>query len=169
MATEFKIVNENNVVELHIVGRIDEETNFSSIQFPDVSRYVLDLDRVTGLNSMGLRNWIVWLKKFNKLNKNILLVYRKCHADIVDQMNILQGFLPRGSIVESIYVPYYCSICNQVNTSLATRGVDYQEATVDSKEKINIPEFKSCTKCGAKAEIDVIPGKFFLFLKLRTE
>ncbi len=162
--SQFKIFNDGQICVVHVTGAINEETIFQEID-PGASMVVtLDLDKVVSLNSMGLRNWVLWVKQ---LRSKFQMVFRNCPRVVVDQMNILNGFLPMGAIVGSFYVPYYCESCGREDNLLATRGKDYMEATVDAREGIKIPEQRPCPVCQEEMALDVIPAKYFSFLKYR--
>lgn len=160
--TEFKLTENNEQVELRIIGRLDEESDFSKLKMPEAKIYFFNLEELTTLNSMGLRNWLLWIKK---LKVTIPKVFKNCQKNVVDQMNILQGFLPPGSTVESFYVPFYCSHCTHEENYKALRGKDFLESTSDKNVSINIPHSMTCPACKKNMEVDIIPQKYFAFLK----
>lgn len=149
---------------IHISGAIDDQIRFPVIEFGQARTAILELGGVKMLNSMGLRSWIEWIKGFKD---RVQLVFRNCPRSAVDQMNILQGFLPRGSVVESFIIPYHCESCGHTEDYLATRGRDFMEATVDVKEGVVVKPAHPCLVCGQEAKWDIIPAKYFAFLKLR--
>lgn len=150
--------------QISIQGSIDENMDFSSLKIGEAKNLILDLREVRSLNSMGLRNWVHWVKSFRGRKQ---LFLRHCPRVVVDQMNILQGFLPIGAVVESIFVPYYCESCDKEENVLAQRGRDYMEGSVDAREGQNLSPTKICPHCGKTSEMDVIPAKYFGFLKYR--
>jgi len=149
---------------LRFRGDLNEDADFSGVQIPEVSKLSLDLRDVQMLNSLGLRAWVNWIRS---VPDNILIVFSHCPHFVVEQMNILEGFLPMGARVESFFVPYHCEACGHDEMYLAVRGRDYMEGTVDKQEGVVLKETRSCPVCPEDMELDVIPHKYFRFLKYR--
>jgi hypothetical protein len=147
---------------IYLIGEIDENADFKPIPVPKLGKLVLDLGEIRHLNSLGLRTWVQWVQKMNHLSGIYL---RHCSNVVVHQMNILEGFLPLGAIVESFEIPFYCSSCDTQSVVMVERGRDYLEATSDTAEKIMTPMQRPCTVCRSIAEADIIPAKHFKFLK----
>jgi anti-anti-sigma regulatory factor len=98
-----KQVDGNNTV-LEFIGQIDEDADFSLVEGLDSATIIFDLEKVTHINSCGIREWI----KFQEtLSTNSSLLYRKCPQVIVEQMNIVKGFVREGGKIESFYAPYF--------------------------------------------------------------
>lgn len=140
---------------LHLSGTIDEHTDFSQLPQDVRGNLILDLRNVRSLNSVGCRNWILWLKKV-KVGKN--LICRACSTPIVHQISILHGFLPPNAKVESIHVPYYCDACTHEESLL----VNCQD--VDMK---TLSQDRVCPECGGASLLDVVPERYFRFLNQR--
>lgn len=164
MGFEYKISSDDKTYTIHFSGEIDENADFSALNILPNKALVIDLNEVRYLNSMGLRSWIYWIRSLK--SKQVQL--RNCHPGIIHQINVLEGFLPLGGVVESFWVPYFCESCEKAFNEHASRGVDYQEVTADQSEMLNIPMEKPCPKCGETSDIDVIPSHFFKFLGKRT-
>lgn len=147
---------------LTLSGAIDENSNFKKISLSKINQLVIDLGGIIHVNSMGLKNWSIWVKGLAKYPGGIVL--RHCPKIIVNQINILHGFLPPGATVESIEVPFYCEECNTEFSYFAVRGKDYIEKTADQSEKILMQFVKKCERCGAAAHADIIEIKHFKFL-----
>jgi hypothetical protein len=149
---------------LALSGAIDENADFRNLPVVENQFLVIDLNLVTHINSMGVRNWILWMTSLNHI-QSILL--RRVPAIIVNQMNVLDGFKPMAAIVESLYVPYHCHDCDQTTYLLAERGRDYREAYADSPAYVRIPAQRPCQRCGRECDADLIEAKFFRFLGRR--
>ncbi|OFZ10576.1 MAG: hypothetical protein A2Z20_08935 [Bdellovibrionales bacterium RBG_16_40_8] len=158
---------QNEVTSSHNIlifsGAIDERADFSTIQLTDGKELIIDLEKVNRINSLGLRNWIKWIRSL----KSYMITLRKCPNIFINQMNILEGFFPSNSIIESFQVPYTCDGCGLQTITLARRGEDYCEATADRPEQINIPPIIKCDKCGGSSVVDIVFTKHFDFLKNR--
>ncbi len=152
-----------SVLRLNFVGDINEYSDFNQIDLSDSEEVIFDFSGVRFVNSIGLRGWILWVKKI----KDKRVTFEGCPRYVVDQMNILDGFLPPQALVGSFFVPYYCDACDHTELYLAHRGVDFQEGTADQIEKINMADKRKCPQCGAPAELDVLGERYFNFLKYR--
>lgn len=149
---------------LFLSGPINENSDLSKITFEESKVVYLDLSQVKHINSMGLRQWVVWVKGFKDRHH---LVFRFCPRPVVDQINILQGFLPSGAVVESFFVPFSCPSCGHEEDVLLHRGRDYMEGSVDLKEGLTLDQNRPCGKCQKPMELDVVYPKYFNFLKYR--
>src|SRR5512135_2248555 len=92
------------VLTVSFSGDVDEDAVFSNLSLDGAKQVVLDLEGISAINSCGIREWIKWVKAAPADTK---FVYRKCPKIIVDQINMVAGFLPDGSSVESFFVPYF--------------------------------------------------------------
>lgn len=163
MSLNYEIKNTPETVTLVISGEIDENSDFKSLELKGANQLIIDLKGIKHLNSMGLKNWTLWIKKLPKYPAGIC--FRHCPLVVVHQINVLHGFLPSNAIVESIEVPFFCESCSHESVYLAERNKDYFERTADSPEKVTMSLSKKCTKCGGKSNADIIENKFFSFLK----
>ena len=166
MDESLKIEQSKNGDQLHLVfrGDINENADFSDVSLVGAKEIVLDMAQIRLLNSVGLRSWLLWIKSFAGDSS---LVFINCPRHVVDQMNILDGFLPLTARVESFLVPYYCEHCEKTDSVLAVRGKDYMEATADAKEGVTLPDEKPCPHCNQQMEMDVLKDRYFSFLKYR--
>lgn len=162
MSFEFKISeNVTDGILIEFFGDIDESADFSKIKIPEGNRLTLSLKGIRILNSVGLRSWVLWIKKLQQE----VVVLLKCPAVAVHQMNILNGFIPLRSIVQSFEVTYHCESCGKEESVWLERGKDFYERTADAAEWVNVEKTKKCIHCGEECELDIIPGKYFHFLK----
>ncbi len=145
-----------NILIYEFKGPIDEDAVFPQFDFADITDIVFNFDGVTVINSCGIREWIRWIRG---IPENLSMKFLKCPKVIVDQMNIVDGFLPARSQLESFYVPYFCEACNAVTEILFTAGVEFEHA------QVNPPQNISCTNCSKISELDVIESKYFKFLQ----
>jgi anti-anti-sigma regulatory factor len=164
MSKQMIVESQNQTLKVSIIGAINENTTFAELDLNGAKEIHLDLKQVSNLNSMGLRNWLIWVKK---LKGKAQMRFQNCPRVVVEQMAILQGFLPIGAIVDSFQVPYYCDSCGHEEQFMAFRGRDYMEATADTPEGVKVPEIKPCPSCQLKMNIDIVPLKYFSFLKNR--
>ncbi len=150
-----KVLNDD-ILTLSFSGSVDEDASFSGVEFGAHSQVVLDLENISAINSCGIREWIKWLQTAPEGTK---LVYRNCPKVIVDQINMVSGFLPPHAEVESFYVPYYSEASGAEKMILFKKGVDFNGGEIEAPETIQDPE------SGEEMEMDVIEAKYFKFLK----
>lgn len=163
MSFEFKVSELDAACELVLKGDINESVNFKNIKLIPGKHLIIDLSGIRLLNSVGLRSWVLWARELDYA----VVSLRRCPNPVVNQMNILDGFLPLRAVIESFELPYMCESCGHEESHWAMRGKDYYERTADKAEWVKVKESIPCPKCGEKADLDVLPLKYFGFLKGR--
>ncbi len=142
-------------LELHLKGGIDEDSSFQGIELTNYKNIVIDLDGVTAINSCGIREWVKWIRSTPPEGKVII---RNCPKVIVDQINMVAGFLPPNGTVESFYVPYFSEASGSEKMILFRKGSEFQSGEVT-------PPVGVKDESGEEMEMDVIEAKYFKFLK----
>jgi anti-anti-sigma regulatory factor len=140
---------------LEVKGSVDEDSNFTPPNLGSASRVVLDLNHVTAINSVGIREWIKWVKT---MPASLQLSVRNCPKIIVDQINMVAGFLPAGTVIESFYVPYYADSSGNEKMVLFTNGKEFKGSDLFAPDVVK-------GEGGEEMEMDVIEAKYFKFLK----
>lgn len=138
-----------------VKGSVDEDAVLNNVGFDGASEVVLDLDKITSINSCGIREWIKWLKTAPPTAK---VVYRNCPKIIVDQINMVAGFLPENGTVESFYVPYFNEDAGTEKMVLFRKGTEFGDGDVKPPSDVK-------DDSGQPMEMDVIEAKYFKFLK----
>jgi hypothetical protein len=146
--------NGNDLI-LALNGSIDEDAILANVGFDGAQNIILDLEKVTAINSCGIREWIKWLKTAPPGSK---VVYRHCPKIIVDQINMVAGFLPDNGMVESFYVPYYNEASGTEKMVLFRKGTEYKDGEINPPAQVK-------DSGGEEMEMDVIEAKYFKFLK----
>jgi hypothetical protein len=142
-------------ISISIKGSIDEDASFVVQDFSGCTSIIVDMGGITAINSVGIREWIKWIKEFPT---TATLTVAKCPKIIVDQINMVSGFLPPGAIVESFFVPYFADDSGEEQMVLFTNGKEFKDGNLTPPQGI-----KDST--GAEMEMDVIEAKYFKFLK----
>lgn len=142
-------------VVLSFKGHIDEDAQFSQVDVAGAKVVKIDLDSVEAINSCGIREWIKWIRTVPESSQ---IVYKKCPKIIVDQINMVDGFLPQNGKVESFYVPYYSDDSGNEKMVLFTEGKEFSGNEVNAPEAIKDED-------GSEMEMDVIEAKYFKFLR----
>lgn len=138
-----------------ISGVVDETADLSSLD-KLTGRVELDLAGVTRINSAGVR---LWMDALRPLGARADLVFHACSPTIIDQLNMMNGFLGHGR-VESFYAQMLCPICEHEQRSL------FRTSDVRANDD-NLPQI-ACEKCGGHTEIDELSDQYLLFLREPT-
>lgn len=154
---QFKAEKQQNGGEVTVTfsGHIDEDAQFANLDLNGAQKVVVDLDGVSAINSCGIREWIKWIRT---APGNAQIVYRKCPKVIVDQINMVTGFLPENGKVESFYVPYYSDASGDEKMILFKEGAEFKGGEI-------FPPAEVKDDSGEPMEMDVIEAKYFKFLK----
>jgi hypothetical protein len=166
--SEFKAheTPEGDVLRLAFEGTIDEDVVFPPVDPSRFKKIVLDLKAVKSINSVGIREWLNWIRP---LAEKADFVLEHCPKAVVFQFNMVEGFLPARSTVSSFYVPFYCEKCDKEDSVLFNVGKEIKS----NAGKIEIAfDVKAAGICDDKAnaascemEMDVTEAKYFQFLK----
>lgn len=140
---------------LELKGNVDEDANFAPQDIGGAGAVILDLEGVAAINSVGIREWIKWVKT---MPASVKLSVRKVPKIVVDQINMVSGFLPAGTVVESFYVPYFADASGSEKMVLFTNGTEYKDGELHAPAEIK-------DDSGEVMEMDVIEAKYFKFLK----
>lgn len=151
----FEKKRDGSTLVVALSGSIDEDAILINIAFDGASHLILDLEKVTAINSCGIREWIKWLKGASGISK---VTYRQCPKIIVDQINMVSGFLPENGEVESFFVPYFNESSGKEKMILFRQGQEFKAGSVQAPAEIK-------DDSGEVMEMDVIEAKYFKFLK----
>jgi hypothetical protein len=150
---DVKVNKADDGITLAIDGIIDEDANFSNYALNDAKKITMNLLNVKSINSCGIREWVKWIETAGSAP----LIYQQCPKVIVDQINMVQGFLPKTGSVESFFVPYYNEDSGSEKNVLFSKGKEFSESGITA------PVIKDDS--GNEMEMDVIETKYFKFLK----
>jgi hypothetical protein len=132
---------------------MDEDADYSEINFEGCSDITFDFNAISLINSCGIRDW---KNKIEELDtEHVTINWMNCHKEIISQVNMIDKFIPQGAKIKSLFVPYFCDSCEEQS-----------ELFFELSDKMDIPETTTCLFCQKEAEIDVIESDFFKFLKI---
>jgi hypothetical protein len=152
---------EGSKLFISIEGNINEDSDLDKLPLEGITELIIDLNELEYIKSIGIKNWIQWVKTFPKKTK---LVLKNCTPHIVNQFNMINGLLPQGTVVESFYVPFFCNACGREDKSLMLNGKDFEGPVGGKPARINIPKEMTCPECKGNMEIDTVESKYFQFL-----
>lgn len=150
---ELKIEKNADSAKITIAGIIDEDVDFNEYSLSGLNRIELNLNDLKSINSCGVREWIRWLGS----NSQAKMTYVNCPKIIIDQINMVDGFLPSNGKVLSFYVPYYNDETGTEKNVLFNYGTEFTDDSVNPPEKV-------VDEAGNAMEMDVIESKYFKFL-----
>jgi hypothetical protein len=138
---------------VHLSGSIEESVNFDQLIGPANQKIEVHCKEVLRINSIGVKSWIKYFQTYQA--KGLAITFIECSSAIVEQLNLISNF-NCGGTVESIYVPFCCTVCKTEFIGLFT---------TESIKKNNLQvSDQTCPKCSNKAAFDDIPDEYFGFL-----
>lgn len=150
---ELKMDKSADSAKITLSGIIDEDVDFNEYSLNGLNQMEFDLNGVKSINSCGIREWIKWLGT----NSKAKMTYVNCPKIIIDQINMVDGFLPTNGKVLSFYVPYYNDESGTEKNVLFRHGTEFTEGGVKPPDKI-------VDDTGNAMEMDIIESKYFKFL-----
>lgn len=138
---------------VQMAGTIDEDVDFSRFNLTGNTAIEMELANVKSINSCGIREWIKWIGTAG----NAAIVFNNCPKVIVDQINMVDGFLPTTGKVNSFFVPYYNDDAGSEKNVLFRYGSEFSENGVQPPAAVKDDD-------GNEMEMDVIESKYFKFL-----
>ena len=155
-----KVINKDFDWEFHLEGPISEKTELFSHDVRKAKTLTIDMQRITFINSIGVKNWIMWMMSVPHSCK---IELRNCPFVIISQINMVQGFLPKSARVQSFYAPYVNEDGDEIER-LLVRGVDYEYAEPGKPAmKAFLDPYKDPAS-NEEYEPDFIPDKITKFL-----
>lgn len=144
----------NGKAHIQLHGMMDEDMDLAKAEGVSENTMIIDFDKVEGINSCGIRDWIEFLSKLNGVGN---IVYQNCPQVIIEQMNMVKGFIPENAEILSFYAPFFCESCDNEEKVLLNSS--------DVKTS-GVPENLSCSNCQASPlEFDALPNQYFHFIK----
>lgn len=152
-----------NTINGEMEGPIGESCLLFTIKLDQVTQINLDMSKVTSINSIGVKHWIMWTLR---IPRNCLVAIINCPYVIVSQASTVVGFVTPAFKIESFRAPFTCEDCSHEEICLLSRGKEYEYAISGSAPNLALPEDMICGKCRkGKMEPDFLPEKTFKFLK----
>jgi anti-anti-sigma regulatory factor len=139
---------------LRLAGEINETVSFDKEIGKTAPDTVLNCKEVSRINSLGVKAWVRFFQDRVLQGTKLRLV--ECSPAVVEQINLIMNFTCGGK-VESIYVPFVCTVpgCRKALVGLF------------KVEDLKRSQFKTptvtCTKCGGNAVFDDLPEEYFRF------
>lgn len=115
-SSKFQIerVTLGGVPVVRVSGTIDERAELESISEQVPAELWFDVGGIRRVNSIGVR---MWVEAMRSVPESVPMYFLRCSTSVIDQCNLVLGFLGHGSIV-SFYAPLICEDCNEQQTHL---------------------------------------------------
>lgn len=155
--TQWEIVHDTERTRIVIKGDITEASRFDDLLPALVGRVDFDLSQVRYMNSLGVREWIEFLRRAPIQGYE----FHACSVAFVLQAALVEGVTGRGT-VSSFFAPYACDRCEYSDERLL------QTAAVLASEDRQPPQF-GCPRCGDRLVLDDIPERYLAFLQPSDE
>jgi anti-anti-sigma regulatory factor len=142
---------------LHLEGRIDEYCDLGPLlQSKALSHCVLDVSRLTFINSVGVRKWIELMAALAGCRARVTL--RGCPPFLVHQMNSIAEVLGTAD-VESIFAPYECDFCGLEMNHLLDLRTHRDQLLAYTPPRLDCPD------CGELMEFGAASDRYLFFLR----
>jgi hypothetical protein len=133
-------------------GVIDENADLSAIAEVAIDTEI-NLKEIRRINSFGVRSWIDAVRK---VPAGVRLTFIECPPPVVDQCNMVTGFLGHGEL-KSFYAPMTCEECDEQQNQL----FDTEECRTRGGKLPATP----CPRCGRDMEVDDLEEQYLLFVR----
>jgi hypothetical protein len=151
-------------IELILIGYMDEQTVLPEIKrLQNCQRLIVNFGRVNAILSMGVKEWVIFSDQLEKL-PHLKVEFRNCSKQVIDQINLVQGFLPKNGVISTLFVPVFCNQCSRTFKVLRKAdniGVEINQV-IPSMEVPDCSEFPACKET---YELDCNPNFYLKFLK----
>lgn len=141
-----------DVIKLELIGNIDEKAVLPV--HPKIKILKIDFAQVTNINSIGVRNFIVWGEKHAAVDS---IQLENCPPIFVKNFSGIFGFLKSNMSVISFYAPFYSTETNESTNVHFVSGREF-----NAQGLLKVPTVKDSK--GQPMEIDVSES-YFDFLK----
>lgn len=138
-SSHFKVIVDpltDRFTKITLSGWLAENANLPELKATQKdSALFIDCDRLRGINSIGIRSWILWLKLL-MANGYMRFELENLRSNFLQQAALVVGILPDSAHVNSFYLRYWSqAICVEKEFKIA-RGKNY------ASDQMVIPKFQ---------------------------
>jgi len=152
-----RIAQSDGFTVIRLDGVIDEHNELSALLDPVGSggTLLIDLGGIKRLNSVGVRDWVNWLRALRPRWKQLVLF--DCPPPVMNEVNFIKNFA-EGAHITTFAVPLFCPLCNKEESRIfATAGLRVNG-------RVKLPNF-ACGKPACENAIDDDEESYFGFLE----
>lgn len=136
-----------------IGGIIDENADLAPLTALGARPIEVSMRAVRRINSFGVRAWIDAVRK---LPATVPLTFVQCPPPVVDQCNMVAGFLGHG-VLASFFAPMVCAECDE--------QIDQLFQTAACRDNGGKLPATPCPRCGRPMEVDDLEEQYLLFVR----
>lgn len=143
---------------LHLSGVIDESADLSFFGSLSAmgSHARLNMHKVRRVNSYGVRAWIDAVRL---LPRGVTFELLECPPSVVDQLNMVAGFVGGHGRVTSFYAPMACDKCGLER--------DFLFQVADFRTTGKLPPV-ACPRCSTIMVVDDLEEQYLMFTQPET-
>lgn len=146
-----ELLREGNLALYQFRGAIDECFRFKDIPVASEPSILFDLKGIRSLNSCGVREWVYFVRQFEKCPD---FQFLDVAVVFVDQLNTVPQMLGRARVT-SFFAPFYCPQCEEeVNERLVC--VDHRDCLLAKQAPVVLHE-----RCGKPLDFDALEESYF--------
>lgn len=150
MGSDFSVEEHDGMYR--VAGVIDESSDLGF--FDRLTGHArIHLGGVRRINSFGVRSW---MEAVRRVPESITYEFIECPPPVIDQMNMVKGFLGRGKVT-SFYAPLACEDDDVEVDHL----FDVAECRAAGGRLPDVP----CPKCKKPMGIDDLEEQYLLFVR----
>lgn len=117
-------------------GSLVENAELPTIPFKAAqSTLFIDCDHLTGVNSIGIRSWVLWFKQLAEQGV-VHFEFDNLHPPILQQTSFVQGFIPESAVVNSFFLYYWCEELQEEKEFRFVYGKNY------GSQHMRLPQFQ---------------------------
>ena len=150
----FEQSKKDAAVVVKLEGDITEESNFGKVDLKGINSLQLETAKVQYINSAGVSNWVSWVRQAKQSEPNVQLILCDVPYVLVKQVTGVSGFIPDGTKIRSLIVPYCCDTCNKVEEKLFRADTDFSSGISTDNLKKNFETTVVCAKCQFPMTLD---------------
>lgn len=140
---------DSETVKFNLSGQIDEDFVPDTILKNTRKSMIINFQAINMINSCGVREWINLLEKISGSK----ILYQECPQIVIEQINMVHGFINENSTVESFFAPYY----SEKNDKVVKILLQSSQVINSKAPKIEVDS--------EELEFDAIEAQYFQFLK----
>jgi hypothetical protein len=154
-------------LNLKISGSISELADFPELNIKDITDFSVDFGDVTYVNSAGVRRWVKWMWAIEKDRPQIKFYIQRCPARIVRQILAISSFVPKKTVVQSFFAPYFCENDSKSFAKLIVVEPWFQKDFDALSKKLN--ELVKCESCGHLMSFDASVDDYYNLIQIPTD
>jgi endogenous inhibitor of DNA gyrase (YacG/DUF329 family) len=148
-----EVIQRDGMDQVTLAGVVDENADLALLATLGGRPVRVNLRGVRRINSFGVR---VWMDVIRKIPHDTSLTFVQCPPPVIDQCNMVQGFLGHGRL-ESFFAPMTCPECDeQVDQLFETEACRANGAKLPATP---------CPRCGRPMEVDDLEEQYLLFVR----